>query len=815
MGKSRHMNPTKRIPPFAAALLATACVVAAMGPVGGAGVAAAQEGSREELNPRLERLVRELESRRQSLHVPGMAIAVVHEDEVILTRGFGLADVENETSVTPETLFAIGSTTKAFTAALVGILVDQGKMRWDDPITKYLSYFTLPIDSADADAVVTVEDLLSHRTGFSRMGVLWAAGAVPLEEVLRTATRAEPWAPFRKAFHYNNVTFAAAGVAAGVAAGGDWHVLVDRHLFKPLGMVSSTTSIRQVQDDPRLSRGYVWRQDQDRFQALPLRNLDSIAPAGAINSNALDMAQWLRFQLARGTYKGKRLLSEEAHEKTWTREIAVANGVDYGLGWMLGEWQNQQVVQHGGNIDGFSAQVVLFPDANLGFALLTNTSATPLQALSTHLVADALLSASPDEEGVVGDYTDYLGRYHADFGPFDDTFFRVLTRNDRLAVDVPGQTVYELKPPDEAGKWYFALPQEIAVSFERNDAGAVIAMKMYQAGLTFELPREGVARQAEAEVDIREVQPYLGTYHFKEANVDYTVKVHNGRLAVDVPGQIVYELHPPNDEGKWVFRASDKIAVAFVKSGSGEVDAMKFYQEGRQWELPHTKTLESQELPTLEAILARRSLSPWHELESLRLRGKIRMAQAGVEGHLTLAALGTERLRSEMDLGRFGWIRTVIAARSGHRDSNILPFQELSGKFLTQARLEHPAALWGDWRRFFDSIQVVGGESLDEKKVHVLLLTAGDLPALRLYVDAATGDPVKAEQQTLDPTLGQSVRTVTRFEDYREVSGLRLPFRSISSNEWNGRVVLQLEKVEPNVDLDESAFAVEATQGNG
>ena len=125
------------------------------------------------------------------MNTPGMAIAVVKDDEVVFTKGFGLADVENETPVTPETIFAIGSATKAFTATLIGMLVDDGNMDWDDPVTDHLPYFTLDVDSQNENAEVTIRDTLSHRTGFTRMGVLIASGTVPSEEILVTATNAE------------------------------------------------------------------------------------------------------------------------------------------------------------------------------------------------------------------------------------------------------------------------------------------------------------------------------------------------------------------------------------------------------------------------------------------------------------------------------------------------------------------------------------------------------------------------------------------------------------------------------------------------
>ena len=141
-------------------------------------VGAPAHGTEPTLEARLAKLTEDLETQRQELHIPGMAMAVVQGDELIYSHGFGSANLENSTPVTPETLFAIGSSTKAFTASLIGMLVDEGKMSWDDPVTKFLPYFELKIDTEDPEATVTIRDLLSHRTGFTRMGMLWAGGAV-------------------------------------------------------------------------------------------------------------------------------------------------------------------------------------------------------------------------------------------------------------------------------------------------------------------------------------------------------------------------------------------------------------------------------------------------------------------------------------------------------------------------------------------------------------------------------------------------------------------------------------------------------------
>ena len=167
------------------------------------------------LAERLERLAAEIELNRVDLHVPGVALAIVRGEEVIFARGFGVADVEKKTPVTPETRFFIGSTTKAFTATLVGMLVDEGRMQWDDPVEKYLPEFKLAVQSKEPNDRATLRDVLSHRTGFTRMGLLDISSGLSSDEILRRASSAEAIAPFRQRFLYNNEHYLAAGSGRG------------------------------------------------------------------------------------------------------------------------------------------------------------------------------------------------------------------------------------------------------------------------------------------------------------------------------------------------------------------------------------------------------------------------------------------------------------------------------------------------------------------------------------------------------------------------------------------------------------------------
>jgi len=759
-----------------------------------------------ELQQRLDLLVEQLEQQRQTYHVPGMAVAVVMDDEVVLARGFGVASVERQTSVTPETIFAIGSCTKAFTATLVGMLVDEDKMNWDDPVTDYLPYFQMDIAGADESDEITLRDVLSHRTGFTRMSLLFASGQIPREEVLLDATKAEPYASFREKFYYSNVMFMSAGVAAAKAAGTDWDTLIAERIFEPLDMNSTTTSITKAENDSRLASGYLWDDDLQAYEYQPMRNVDNIGPAGSINSNVLDMAQWLRLQLNRGEYKGGRLISEENLNETWTTKIGITESVGYGLGWMIHEWQGQPVVEHGGNIDGFSAQVAMLPESDLGFVLLTNASASTLPPSAINMVWDTLLGEEPTDADATEDYEPYVGEYVANFGTFKDEIFTVLVQNDRLAIDVPGQQVFELKEPDEEGKWYFAISSDVAVSFDRDENNDVVGMKMYQAGMTFDLPREGV--EIAPEIPLDELQKYLGSYRSDELQITVEVLIQNNRLAIDVPGQMVYELYPPDEEGVWLFRVTPDISVSFNETATGQVDSLTMYQTGQEFVLPQ---IESRGLPIVAEIMALRGAegneAALAAMGNFRIDSTFYSAQSGVRGTISVYVAGPDKYRIDSDYGKYGHSTTVVNGDQAWVESSFAPFRELHGQLLEQAKRGHPYIMASDWRDYFDTIRVARADTLDGKEVYVVELKAGDLPAMTVFVDAVTGDVLLSEVVSMQEG-GIGIPVTERFEDFREVYGIRLPSRSIVSNEQTGRTIIEDEAIETNIQLDDDFFVL-------
>jgi CubicO group peptidase (beta-lactamase class C family) len=340
---------------------------------------------------RLAAIDKAVEERRRALGIPGLSLVIVRDDKVIFKRGFGVRDRERNLPVTPDTLFAIGSATKAFTSMTAVMSADEGRLSLEDSPKKYLPYFHLRDPEADAKA--TLRDLLSHRTGLNRTDLAMATGALRRDELIRVAGLAKPAAGFREKFLYQNVMYTAAGEATARANGKTWEQLVTDKLLRPLGMNSTVLTFAEMQKSRDFSFGYDLNADTGEARRLRMLEDFAAAPAGAVISNANDMGEWLRLLTGCGVYRGARLVSGKGFDELVTRQTGITPALGYGLGWFLREWQGNRVADHGGNIEGFNAMVAFMPDKKLGFAMLSNVSYSPFDAEVAEIVWSNLLGA--------------------------------------------------------------------------------------------------------------------------------------------------------------------------------------------------------------------------------------------------------------------------------------------------------------------------------------------------------------------------------------------------------------------------------------
>jgi CubicO group peptidase (beta-lactamase class C family) len=318
---------------------------------------------------------------REAWHAPGLAAAVVHNGEIRYLGGVGVRELGSDKMVTAETLFPIGSCTKAFTATALAMLVDEGKAGWDDPVRKHLPWFRLDDPFADRD--VRLRDLLCHRIGLARHDLLWYRAPWSVEESVRRMAFLERSTSFRSTFEYNNLAYLAAGLAISSIAKQPWHEFVHERLFKPLKMNKAVFTSGDARKAPNHASPH-GHDAGGKVVVIPWYDDDKqIRASGSIKANVGDLSNWLRFQLNRGKYEGKSLVSADTLEETHTGQKTVekmsaaaraagAIQVNYGLGWYISEYHGCGILEHGGAVDGFRARIILVPKKKLGLVLLTN-----------------------------------------------------------------------------------------------------------------------------------------------------------------------------------------------------------------------------------------------------------------------------------------------------------------------------------------------------------------------------------------------------------------------------------------------------------
>jgi CubicO group peptidase (beta-lactamase class C family) len=336
--------------------------------------------------------------------VPGLAIAVVRNDSVLVAKGYGVRELGKPERVDENTVFSTASLTKSFTATAAAMLVDEGKLAWDAPARRYLP--SLVFRDPYLTEQVTMRDLLSHRTGLHGSNMAWQLTGIQRPEMVRRARYMEVEAPFRTRLVYSNVGYAIAGEAIGAAAGMPYEDVIRRRIFAPLGMRSTTIghagaarSANRVM--PHAMIGGVQLP-------IPWRDIDVIAPAGSVNSTAADMAQWLRFQLGDGTFAGRRLVSAEGLWEIHSPQLSIAGspafkaarmveGIGaYALGWNVMDYRGHPLIWHTGNADGQPAFMAILPRDHLGVVIMMNTwGAGLLHALLMNRVLDEYLGYPP------------------------------------------------------------------------------------------------------------------------------------------------------------------------------------------------------------------------------------------------------------------------------------------------------------------------------------------------------------------------------------------------------------------------------------
>jgi len=362
------------------------------------GVAAAQSGGT------FAGLDQYIESAMKDWKIPGVAVGIVRNDSVVFAKGFGVRTVGKPEKVDEHTLFALASDTKAFTGILMAMLVDDGKIRWDAPLTTYLP--TLKFGDDFLTRELTVRDALTHRSGLARADLLWTAGwSYDRSELLRRMRFLKPSWGLRTRYGYSNLMYLAAGEAGAQAAGKSWDTLIRERIFVPLGMTESNTSVTLLPSLANVASPH--GKVDGQVKVVPYTNIDAAAPAGAINSNIVDMTKWLRFQLDSGRVNGKRLVSKRSFAETHMPQTVIrvdstyrafnpfTHVKSYAFGWQVMDYRGREMLTHAGNLAGMAAMVGLLPEERSGVVVLTNLEGNALRESIMYKVFDMILGAPP------------------------------------------------------------------------------------------------------------------------------------------------------------------------------------------------------------------------------------------------------------------------------------------------------------------------------------------------------------------------------------------------------------------------------------
>jgi CubicO group peptidase (beta-lactamase class C family) len=347
-----------------------------------------------------------IEQERERFGVAGLSAVVVRDRELVLAEGFGHRDLERDLPTTPETLFAIASDSKAFTAALLATFVDERKLEWDAPVRDVLPWFRM--QDPHATELVSVRDLLSHRTGLPRHDALWFwnGGGPSSEEVVRRLRHLQPSAPLRQVWQYNNLCYTTAGYIGGVLAGSDWETALRTRVLDPLGMKRTTLGRLAAEATGDAAVPYDDRTGSN--VAVPLIGDGSVGPAGGIWSNAEEMAAWVLARLEVPLPDGSKLLSanalRELHAPAMVKppspmDLPGMDSLGYGLAADVAAYRGHRLVHHGGNLHGFCSDVYLAPEAGHAVVVLANAHASGIRTALPLLILDELLGLDPEPWG--------------------------------------------------------------------------------------------------------------------------------------------------------------------------------------------------------------------------------------------------------------------------------------------------------------------------------------------------------------------------------------------------------------------------------
>jgi CubicO group peptidase (beta-lactamase class C family) len=773
-----------------------------------------------DLQSALAQIEQKVEARRKELGIPGMSLAIVKDGEIIYAKGFGYKDFPKQIPVTPDTEFAIGSATKAFTALSVLMSQQEGKLNIDDNPKKYLSYFK--INNADTNARITIRDLLSHSSGLNRTDLAMVTGKLTREELIRVAGEAKPTAGLREKFQYQNIMFAAAGEIVAKVQKQSWESFVADRIFKPLGMTNTNISIGELEKAKDYSFGYEYNFDTKETRAVPFKSIDASAPAGAINSSANDMSKWLKFMLNGGELGGKRLVSENLFAELVKPQMKVTpdGKMSYGFGWFLQDWKGLKVVQHGGNIDGFNSLVAMIPEKKLGFVMLTNVSSSSIGGEIMPLIWESILGEKKTDETVklpLKAMEKLVGKYRFAAANVD---IEVKIENETLVMNVPGQPTYTLQRTGEREFKLVGAPDGFAVKFTPAQDDAT-EMFLQQPQGNYTLPRVNADGTVTAKVETvstgNPAKELVGKYQTPSGKGTIEIKEVDGKVSLVVEGQQPYELKEKEKDAYSLNPLPDSYSMKIKRATDGKLEGIVLVQPEGEFPFKFVGAVAVSDTPKIsvdevmtKTIAALGGEANRRKVTSREMKFDLDFEQQGVKGYGTTYAKAPNLFATDATFTALGKpIGTEFEYFDGTNGGEIVSFADAetyTGKRLEDVKLTNDFYGLVNWKNDLKSAEVSGMAKVGEEDVYVVTFHPEKASDYTYYISTKTFLPLKKASLIVSSTSSMSLPITETFSDYRAVDGVMIPFKTLATSPSMGNVITYIKEVKNNAPIEDKMF---------
>ena len=545
----------------------------------------------------------------KEFQVPGLSIGIVADGEVVYVKAFGEREKENALPATIDTLFPVGSCTKAFASFAVGGLVEEGLLDWDQRVIDILHEFRLWDPYATQN--LTVRDLLCHRSGLPRHETMWYNSDFTTQEILSRLRYLEPTCAIRERFNYNNLMYVVLGMAMERSAQMSWEELIRSKILLPLGMANTCFSTREMETKSDYALPYLGKGDG--LVRMPLKDKALIGPAGSICSSARDMCNWLKLQIDGGVWQGEPLIGVSTLKEMHSPQVVVSGYPEskearvsaYGLGWCVQTYRGSYNVSHDGGPPGYTSLVSILPQERLGVVILSNKNLTPLPRILSMHALDLLLDLPQVdwlEEGIEGikknqdalqeekksedlsrkkgtvpshPLEEFEGVYeHPGYGHLE-----VSLEEGKLQAKFHHITYhlshwhYDVFSVDSLSEEMILSREGLKFSFFSNLNGDIDTLS-----IPFESNAPDIVFKKKPEArheSLAYLRQFQGTYEIYGYSFDIVVKNHT--LFSIIPGQPVYEL-APGAENEFTVKSQTGYLVRFVTSLAGEIDEVLLIQ---------------------------------------------------------------------------------------------------------------------------------------------------------------------------------------------------------------------------------------------